>query len=351
MVGLLIPSPPWSGRLVSASAKAVAILHPDGALVSVVGFPSYMESRSMMPAAGFCDFAARAAELLDTLRLQQACDTVGPVGSSSSGGMTRDVEPLQATWDGQRLSVVPCASAMPMMSMVSAASLVSVRSAGLARGPDLVLDLGSKPSVWDPRERLTGAARRFLAAQETRGGLSAATAELNTARLLTAELRTLLAKAYAAGRRAEGLHGTGAFAQGFRRLLAHSDFPAVAVGFGPGTTPAGDDWLAGYLVALDLREGGPGKAVLPLRQRIRGRLDQTTAAGRALLQGALAGSPPEYLVALAEAAAQGLTLPVPGQELFRAAVAAALAHGATSGEDALAGFLYGLEAARESEAI
>jgi hypothetical protein len=182
-------------------------------------------------------------------------------------------------------------------------------------------------------------------------------AEFMTARSVTGELRSLLAEAYAAGRRAEGLHGSGAFAAGFRRLEAHPDFPAVAVGFGPGTTPAGDDWLAGCLVALDLRAGGSGKAVLSLRQRIRDRLDRTTAAGKALLLGALAGAPPEYLVDLAEAAAE-LTSDTPedmsvverqmgDQALWlgslRAAFSTCLAHGATSGEDALAGFVYGLE--------
>jgi hypothetical protein len=182
------------------------------------------------------------------------------------------------------------------------------------------------------------------------------------AELVSAELRTLLAEAYAAGRRAEGLHGTGAFAQGFRRLEAHPDFPAVAVGFGPGTTPAGDDWLAGCLVALDLRAGRPARAAAPLRQKVRDRLEQTTAAGRSLLLGALAGAPPEYLVALAEAAADFVAIaPVagwdvdanleaeaeigqhPGPGRLRAAVSNCLAHGATSGEDALSGFVYGLE--------
>jgi hypothetical protein len=204
----------------------------------------------------------------------------------------------------------------------------------------LDLDFGGKAVVWDPRGRLAEAA----------AGWNPATS------VLAAEVRTLLAEAYAAGRRAEGLHGTGAFAAGFRRLEAHPGFPAGAVGFGPGTTPAGDDWLAGCLVALDLRAGGPGKAAVLLRQKIRNRLEQTTAAGRALLLGALAGGPPEYLVVLAEAAAEFMAnAPTMGEELkadakqdpglgrLRSAVASCLAHGATSGEDALAGFVYGLE--------
>jgi hypothetical protein len=253
-----------------------------------------------------------------------------------------------------------------------------------------VLDFGRKPAVWDPRDRLTRAAQRFLAVGTSAGknpadcgvidgsvaaarvidelasaeplstGFVAAevrAVELGAAGLVAAGVRALLAEAYAAGRRAEGLHGSGAFAAGFRRLEAHPDFPAVAVGFGPGTTPAGDDWLAGCLVALDLRAGGPGNAALSLRQGIRDRLYQTTAAGKALLLGALAGAPPEYLVGLAGAAAEwtsdtpGVMAVVERQRgdqalLFgslRAAFSSCLAHGATSGEDALAGFVYGLE--------
>jgi hypothetical protein len=350
LIGLLVPLSPWSGRLVAASAKAVSILHPDGALVSVVGRPSDMESRSMMPPAGFSDFAARTAGVLENLWLQHTSDTASPAGSSSSGGQIQAVEPLQAYWDGQRLSVI---LGLPATSAVSAASFMSAGSAGLARGSGPVLDFGWKPAVWDPRGRLTGVAQRFLTVDapddnimHDRGSVDEAAGagfvatELGAAESVAAELRALLAEVYAAGRRAEGLHGTGAFAVGFRRLEAHPDFPAVAVGFGPGTTPAGDDWLAGCLVALDLRAGGPGAAAALLRQKIRDRLEQTTAAGKALLLGALAGAPPDYLVGLAEAAAgqaQGLAG-------LRSAVANCLEHGATSGEDALAGFVYGLGA-------
>jgi hypothetical protein len=263
-------------------------------MVSVVGRPSSMESRSMMPAEGFSSFAARAAKVLE-----------------ASGRKSSEVFP-EAAWDGRQLLLAP--------APVQAANEAPVD------GP--VLDFNQNTVVWDPRSRLAEAAAGWSPAA---GILAADT--------LAAEVRATLAGAYAAGRRAEGLHGTGAFAQGFRRLEAHPDFPAVAVGFGPGTTPAGDDWLAGCLVALDLRAGGPGKAAAMLRQRIRDRLGQTTAAGRALLRGALAGAPPEYLVGLAEAAAGQMQ----GFADLNGAVSNCLAHGATSGEDALAGFVYGLE--------
>jgi hypothetical protein len=299
MIGLLVPPSPWSGRLVAVSAKAVSILHPDGALVSVVGSPSAMESRSMMPAEGFSGFAARSARLLE------ASWQKGPKGLPGAG------------WDGKQLLLAP--------------ALVQARNQGPMDGPVLAF---SRSAVWDPRGRLAEAA----------AGWSPANGILAAGVALATELRALLAEAYAAGRRAEGLHGSGAFAAGFRRLEAHPDFPAVAVGFGPGTTPAGDDWLAGCLAALDLRAGVPGKAASQLRQKIRDRLEQTTAAGKSLLLGALAGAPPEYLVGLVEAAAGHAQ----GFAGLRGAVSNCLAHGATSGEDALAGFVYGLETDLES---
>ena len=341
LIGLLIPSPPWTGRLVAASAKAVSIIHPDGALVSVVGRPQDMEARAMMPAEGFSGFSAMAERALEDS------------GMKTSGGF------LDASWDGKQLRFVPLQAQEQSPMCVQPGKLM------IDRRSDAVLDFGNQIAVWDPRGRLSGASMRFLAnltGIEASGSLFSAggipsggalAVPVPAGVVLAAEVRATLAKAYAEGRRAEGLHGSGAFAEGFRRLEAHPDFPAVAVGFGPGTTPAGDDWLAGCLVALDLRAGGPGKAAVPLRQKIRDRLEQTTAAGRALLLGALAGAPPEYLVGLAEAAADWKPV-VPGdmaaaerqtgkQALrlgrLRAAVSSCLAHGATSGEDALAGFV------------
>lgn len=381
MIGLLIPPQPWTGRLAAASAKAISLIHPDGAMISVVGRPEDMEARAMMPAEGFSGFAAGAACLLEDCGQRQSG---APKHATMPMQPGRDVfadDKQQATslatgstpygcWDGNQLALV--CSQVP--------ELTSVKTQVLAFGSGIV--------VWDPRERLAEAAGKYLRHRAGKkassvvdlssrassgllpdstvaiGGILAG--KVHADGTLQEELRKLLAAAYAAGRRAEGLHGSGAFAHGFRRLAARPDFPAVAVGFGPGTTPAGDDWLAGYLIALDLRAGGPGKAAADLRNKIRRRLEQTTAAGRALLLGALAGSPPEYLVVLAEAAAQWLAMQtaaldaeasqpiawlaeqkagqVSGPGTLWDVVSNCLEHGATSGEDALAGFLYGLVA-------
>jgi hypothetical protein len=314
-----------------------------------------MESRAMMPSEGFSCFADRVVQV------------IGVSGQRISGNS------MAIDWDGRQLQFVPCRiQEQSPVCMQPGRDMIDSSSSA-------VLDFGNQITVWDPRCRLSEVSMRFLAVSTgikasmdlvsagriTSGSASGVSALAEVS--LAADIRALLAKAYAAGRRAEGMHGSGVFAAGFKRLQVHPDFPAVAVGFGPGTTPAGDDWLAGCLVALDLRAGGPGKAAALLRQKIRDRLEQTTAAGRALLLGALAGAPPEYLVGLAEAAADGFVVNIAverasvivgdlaveerqtGEQALwlgglRVAVAKCLEHGATSGEDALAGFVYGLEA-------
>ena len=375
----------------ASSARAISIVHPDGALVSVVGRPSDMEARSIMPAEGFSGFAAKAAGLLEVCKRMQVGGQTQGGGNPQAFGQQQVPGPgigfsLSASWDGKRLimewslvstTVQPQITRQHVQPQIQLQVQPQGGDVGSVNSPVLVFC--RSPAVWDPRNRLVDAAQNFLrsiacgglssdgiksdesAGALARTGGSPAVGTL-AAGTLAAELRALLVEAYAAGRRAEGLHGTGAFATGFRRLEAHPDFPAVAVGFGPGTTPAGDDWLAGCLVALDLRAGGPAKAAVLLRQKVRDRLEQTTAAGRSLLLGALAGTPPEYLVALAEAASDFVALAPaagwdvnvnleaeakigqhPGPGGLRAAVSNCLTHGATSGEDALAGFVYGLE--------
>jgi len=49
VIGALVPPPPWEGLLVGVSAKAVSILHADGALVSVIGDTSWMLDGSPRP--------------------------------------------------------------------------------------------------------------------------------------------------------------------------------------------------------------------------------------------------------------------------------------------------------------
>lgn len=192
-------------------------------------------------------------------------------------------------------------------------------------------ELYAAAEIWDPRPRLAELSQAFAG-----GGAPAA-----------ARLRSALSRAEASD---DGtIRGNGPYGRAFAALRRRDDFPAALVGFGPGTTPAGDDWLAGYLCAADLVGGrGPGVAEAALRAEIGRRLDRTAAAGRSLLTGALAGVPPRYLCAVVEALAApyaGRTASAPGEAphaALIAAVDAALSHGASSGRDAVDGFLNGL---------
>jgi len=107
------------------------------------------------------------------------------------------------------------------------------------------------------------------------------------------------------------------------------------VGLGPGLTPSGDDFLAGYLLAKILTEGKLPRAAAA---SIRSRLSSTSPAGKALLSGALDRRFPHYLHEFVETWAAAKEA-----EGESAAVAKALSHGSTSGTDALAGLLFGLD--------
>lgn len=271
LTGFLVPAPPWEARLVGSFGKALSLLHPDGALVSVVRRPEYMEARALAPSSAWDGFASRA-----------------------SGPLCGDAGPVVARWDGRCLTL-----------------------AGIARLDFCGADL------WDPRPALADAA-----AAVTRLRSDAPSWERLRAAFSRAA-RVAVAASRARGKRAEGLHAEGPFREAFRALSLEAGFPANLVGFGPGTTPAGDDWLAGYLCGSDLVSGGPGLGSPRLRDAVSGALERTGAAGRSLLLGALAGGPPAYLAGLALAFAGGG---------LAEALERALGHGASSGEDALAGF-------------
>ena len=111
-------------------------------------------------------------------------------------------------------------------------------------------------------------------------------------------------------------------------------------GLGPGLTPAGDDWLAGWLVGLRAVEAmttKPRPHRLPVETvaaavitAARGR---TSRLSLAFLQSAADGAVGEVwhglLAALTDAS----------QRLIRHAAKQVMAYGATSGSDMLAGFI------------
>ena len=113
---------------------------------------------------------------------------------------------------------------------------------------------------------------------------------------------------------------------------------ARLVGLGPGLTPAGDDFLCGFLAAGHCRRA----AGLACEQRlesfaeaVRAFVGQTTEISAGFLRDALAGRVSRPLAALAEACsgAPGSDLPNALQRL------AAIGH--SSGMDAATGFFYG----------
>ncbi|MER2600691.1 MAG: DUF2877 domain-containing protein [Caldilineales bacterium] len=134
-------------------------------------------------------------------------------------------------------------------------------------------------------------------------------------------------------------------AAGLLHAYAAADLPALhgyagqLAGLGPGLTPAGDDWLAGWLMGLHTRAGLMSATAHPL----------STADAAAAVLSAAQGRTTRLSLAFLQAAADGAaneawhnlitTLSKPSKRLLRAATAQVMAHGATSGSDMLAGFL------------
>jgi len=140
-----------------------------------------------------------------------------------------------------------------------------------------------------------------------------------------------------ADRAARAREGMGTLREGLeRRSLAHAVEAARALGgLGPGLTPAGDDVLAGALLALAvlLKEGeGLREAIATTASR------QTTRISAAYLEAARMGEASEAWHRLLDM--------LPGGDRTAIALAArkVMAFGETSGADTLAGFLLAMEA-------
>ncbi len=266
MIGCLVPPPPWTGRVAGAFDRAISIVHPDGAIVSVIAGPGQLEARAMLPSAGWTEFS-------DTARRLAASDTT-----------------TSAVWNGLTLALFAATENSKACSN---------------------LDF-SGHGIWDLKIR-------HQAPTPAGPVLSALAATTIESFLVAARLR---------GRPLEGIHGDGAFGKAFGRLRATDGFPVNIVGFGPGTTSAEQ----------------------ALRTGLARRLHMTTPAGRSLLLGALAGIPPAYLGGLARATESYIAAACQGDEAeigdatasMLLAVQTALGHGATSGEDAITGFIEGL---------
>jgi hypothetical protein len=104
-------------------------------------------------------------------------------------------------------------------------------------------------------------------------------------------------------------------------------------GLGPGLTPAGDDWLAGWL--LGLRLAAPGEAIRCGRLVAEAARGRTTALSRAYLACAAAGETDAAWRALLDGLS---TDPIDADNLYLT-TRKILARGATSGAAMLLGFI------------
>ena len=104
------------------------------------------------------------------------------------------------------------------------------------------------------------------------------------------------------------------------------------VGLGPGLTPAGDDWLAGWLLAQHLTEDLTG--LRNLSGLVGLAADRTTTLSRALLACAAAGEADAAWHALLATLAE---VPMTNLPIYQS-TETILSHGATSGAAMLTGF-------------
>ena len=132
----------------------------------------------------------------------------------------------------------------------------------------------------------------------------------------------------------------GALVRATRRLSLDDAARAASglIGLGAGLTPAGDDFLVGFLAGLWCSAGAdPGRrAFLAGLGAAVAATDRTNAISRRYLEGAAVGEVSERLAVVADRIAHA-ALP----DAVEDAVRAALAVGASSGTDGMVGFLTG----------
>lgn len=122
-----------------------------------------------------------------------------------------------------------------------------------------------------------------------------------------------------------------------RNTAGEAEAARHLIGLGPGLTPAGDDFLGGYLAGRFAQSpGGSGDHdVLSFASLLLPYAGETGIVAQAFLRKALVGNFSEYIADLARAAVIGGISDGELQELAEKVIG----FGATSGADALAGFL------------
>lgn len=247
--------------------------------------------------------------------------------------------------------VIPASAASPLAALKPGAPVASTGSR-LRVGFDLDIGLGGT-SLWDPAVRLApgadgGRLRRGLA------GVHRSTTARAPAHSLVRLLTHLRADglpaplgAVAHFPRSHALIGKliEALSNRDRRSLVAAT--SALAGLGPGLTPAGDDFIAGVLLALALlRTHRPDTALAEIADLVlEAAASRTHQISAAYLRAAHAGEASERWHRLIATISAG------GVEEVHAAVGAVIEIGETSGGDTLAGFIAGMDAACGPQAV
>lgn len=283
--GALVPSDPWEGSVASVHQQAINIGHPAGYLVSLITNPTDLTVYSLL------------------------------LARPQSSGLASDF--FRSLF--QRGMTVNCAD-----SRLTTATC----QLGLATGTvweGTITGNWRQDSVDELRQDLTMTLSRTCQSE----GLAGIVIRTAAANHFVERARTCLDQSLAQAQETRWLE------------------LSKLVGLGCGLTPAGDDFIVGVILAGEIvPQSGASLENVPLRlnrQTLRNRLATTTPAGRTLLLAALANRFPAYLVQLTN------VYSVHTNQLTRqVALTEALAHGATSGTDTLAGLVWGLKAFSES---
>jgi hypothetical protein len=245
---------------------------------------------------------------------ERVCDLVtddGKVVALVWGGIGNG--PLNAVLDGRPDAALP------------AGARFAVRDRLLTVG-DAKFDL-TRPELWDARPDWDALCARR----------AEVVAAVQIARRSNAELQSgsLLKQAGPA------VEGAVAAFQGAWRRGARADLQSAIChlcGLGPGLTPAGDDWLAGWLLAQRLAPDPIGLQHLSDLATDIITANRTTTLSRAFLACAAAGEADQDWHMLLQALAEDPMTNLPIYQSFDAI----LSHGATSGAAMLAGFFAGM---------
>ncbi len=313
LVGYRVEQGPWSGAVVSVHSRAINIARSDGVLVSIVGSLTSMTCYAMLVEDD------RGLELLK--------------GRMNSG------------------TKVECIG----RSVVIGSVVLDLRGAALYAGTvQSTRRCQRRPSRQPALRSLAATLRDVLEQHAAEGSLFAAITPGPSGTVFSRRVAEIVRQA--AGRRRKSLPSC---APGPGTLRPQMRLERL-VGLGIGFTPAGDDFVAGALFGMRMAgqayagravpAGGRGLLCCRRRSntggrrppsivgdRIERRLGATSPGGRALLSGALHGSFPGYLIAIARQCAAR------SAAALEASIREALAQGETSGSDACAGLLWYLE--------